>query len=149
MTIDEMLADARARLRRLDPQEAAAAARDGSVLIDVRTSEQRRRDGEVPGAIPIALNVLEWRADVTASGHDRRLGGPEVPVIVMCAEGYCSSLAAARLVALGRDATDVRGGFAAWRDRGLPVTPPTRPASDAATTGGPGHRTSTTSRAPR
>ena len=121
MTIDEMLADARALLRRLDPREADEAMRNGSVLIDVRTSSQRERDGTVPDAVPIALNVLEWRADVTSCTHDPRLGGPEVPLIVLCAEGFCSSLAAARLIALGRDATDVRGGFDAWRRRGLAV----------------------------
>lgn len=121
MTIQEMLAQARAGLHRLDPSEAERAMRHGSVLIDVRTSGQREKDGTVPGAVPIALNVLEWRADPTSTAHDPRLGGPGVPLVVLCAEGYCSSLAAARLVALGRDATDVRGGFEAWRNDGLPV----------------------------
>ena len=125
MTVDEMLALARQRLQRLEPHEAAEAVRRGSVLIDVRTSEQRERDGTVPGAIPIALNVLEWRADPRSSVHDRRLGLGDVPLIVLCAEGYCSSLAASRLIALGRDATDVKGGFASWRDSGLPVVGPT------------------------
>jgi rhodanese-related sulfurtransferase len=95
--------------------------RHGSVLIDVRTREQRERDGTAPGAVPIALNVLEWRADPTSTAHDPLLGGPDVPLVVLCAEGYCSSLAAARLVALGRAATDVRGGFEAWRRSHLPV----------------------------
>lgn len=121
MTADEMLARARQRLHRLEPHEADVATRHGSVLVDVRTSEQRERDGTVPGAVPIALNVLEWRADPFSSAHDHRLGQTDVPLIVLCAEGFCSSLAAARLTALGRDATDVRGGFAAWRRDGLPV----------------------------
>ena len=125
MTVDEMLALARQRLQRLESHEAADAVRRGAVLIDVRTSEQRERDGTVPGAIPIALNVLEWRADPRSPIHDRRLGLVDVPLIVLCAEGYCSSLAASRLIALGRDATDVEGGFASWRDSGLPVVGPT------------------------
>ena len=122
MTVDEMLARARQRLRRFEPHEAAEAVRNGSVLIDVRTSEQRDRDGTVPDAVPIALNVLEWRADPSSSVHDPRLGRPDVQLIVLCAEGYCSSLAASRLIALGRNATDVRGGFAAWSRDGLPVS---------------------------
>ncbi len=121
MTVDEMLALARRRLHRLAPQTAAAAMRDGSVLIDVRTSEQRDRDGTIPGAVCIPLNTLEWRADPSCPAHDPRLGSAEVPLIVLCGEGYCSSLAAARLIALGRTATDVEGGFVAWRSVGLPV----------------------------
>lgn len=121
MTVDEMLAQARQKLQRLEPHEAARAMRHGGVLVDVRTGEQRDRDGTVPGAIPIPLNVLEWRADPASSAHDARLGGGDVPLLVLCAEGYCSSLAASRLIALGRRATDVIGGFEAWRANGLPV----------------------------
>jgi rhodanese-related sulfurtransferase len=121
MTVDEMLVRARQRLHRLEPHEVAHAVRRGGVLIDVRTSEQRERDGTVQGAVPLALNVLEWRADPRSAAHDRRLRTADVQLIVLCAQGYCSSLAASRLVALGRDATDVTGGFAAWRDSGLPV----------------------------
>lgn len=121
MTVDEMLAHARQGLRRLGPQEAAAAMRDGSVLVDVRTSEQRLQDGSIPGAVSVPLNVLEWRADPTSPAHDPRLGSVDVPLIVLCAQGYCSSLAASRLVALGRTASDVAGGFEAWRHTGLPV----------------------------
>jgi rhodanese-related sulfurtransferase len=127
VTVDEMLAQARQRLGRLEPQAAADAVRSGSVLIDVRTSEQRARDGAVPGAVPIALNVLEWRADPSSSAHDERLGQADVPLIVLCAEGFCSSLAASRLITLGREATDVKGGFEAWRRDGLPVL--ARPAT--------------------
>lgn len=126
MTVDEMLGQARQQLHRLEPHEAAEAVRNGSVLLDVRTGEQRKRSGTVPGAIAIPLNVLEWRADPCSPAHDRRLGRTDVPLIVLCAQGYCSSLAAARLIALGRDATDVKGGFASWRDHGLPVLAPLR-----------------------
>lgn len=121
MTVDELLFQARQQLQRLEPHEAAEAVRNGSVLVDVRSSEQRDRDGTVPGATPILLNVLEWRADPSSPAHDPRLGSADVPLIVLCAEGYCSSLAASRLIALGRNATDVTGGFAAWHDNGLPV----------------------------
>lgn len=70
MTVDEMLAQARTALHRLDAREAERAMRQGTVLVDVRTSEQRDRDGVVPGAVPIALNVLEWRADLASASHD-------------------------------------------------------------------------------
>jgi rhodanese-related sulfurtransferase len=121
MTVDEMLTQSRGQLRRLEPRDAADAMHSGSVLVDVRTTEQRAHDGTVPGAVPTALNVLEWRADPSSATHDRRLGHRDVPLIVLCAEGFCSSLAAARLVTLGRNATDVIGGFEAWRRAGLPV----------------------------
>lgn len=127
MTVDDMLEQARRQLHRLDPREVADAVRDGSVLVDVRTSEQRERTGAVPSAIAIPLNVLEWRADPASSAHDPRLGGADVQLIVMCAQGYCSSLAAARLIMLGRKATDVTGGFAAWRAHDLPVLHRTSP----------------------
>jgi rhodanese-related sulfurtransferase len=126
MTVDEMLTQARGQLQRLEPSEAADAVRSGSVLVDVRTIEQRDRDGAVPGALAVALNVLEWRADPSSGAHDQRLGHHDVPLIVLCAEGFCSSLAAARLVALGRNATDVIGGFEAWSRAGLPVVDRTR-----------------------
>ncbi|MBW3605006.1 MAG: hypothetical protein KY460_08860 [Actinobacteria bacterium] len=74
MTVDEMLARAQQRLHRLEPHEAAEVVRRGGVLIDVRTTEQRDRDGTVPAAVPVALSVLEWRADPRSSAHDRRLG---------------------------------------------------------------------------
>ena len=121
MTVDEMLAEARQNFHRLEPPEAAEAVRHGSVLVDVRTSDQLQQDGMAPGAVPVPLNVLEWRADPLSSSRDSRLGAADVPLIVLCAEGYCSSLAAARLISLGRDATDVKGGFVAWRDSGLPI----------------------------
>jgi rhodanese-related sulfurtransferase len=112
--VDGVLATARMRLVRLEPRAVAAAIEQGAVLVDVRTSEQRREDGEIPGAVAISLNVLEWRADVTSPAHDVALGDAGTPLVVVCAEGYCSSLAAVRLLELGRQATDVVGGFAAW-----------------------------------
>jgi rhodanese-related sulfurtransferase len=119
--VDHLLAVARIRFVRREPLAAAAMVEQGAVLVDVRTSEQRRDDGDIPGAVAIPLNVLEWRADVTSPSHDPALGRSETPLVVLCAEGYCSSLAAVRLLEVGRQATDVVGGFAAWRSAGLPV----------------------------
>jgi rhodanese-related sulfurtransferase len=119
--VDRLLVAARMRLVRLEPLAATTMIEQGAVLVDVRTSEQRRDDGEIPGAVAIPLNVLEWRADVTSPSHDPALGKTGMPLVVLCAEGYCSSLAAVRLLELGRQATDVIGGFAAWRSAGLPV----------------------------
>jgi rhodanese-related sulfurtransferase len=121
-TIDELLADARRRLRRLAPAEALQAMRAGAVLIDIRAHSQVARDGIVAGALVIPRNVLEWRLD-PASGH-RHPRAPQLDdhVILMCDEGYQSSLAAAMLQQLGfARATDVVGGFQAWRAAGLPV----------------------------
>ncbi|MGN6173425.1 MAG: rhodanese-like domain-containing protein [Streptosporangiaceae bacterium] len=121
-TIDELLADARRRLSRLSPAEALQAMRAGAVLIDIRADSQVARHGIAAGALVIPRNVLEWRLD-PASKH-RHPGAPQLGdhVILMCDEGYQSSLAAATLRQLGfARATDVEGGFQAWRAAGLPV----------------------------
>jgi rhodanese-related sulfurtransferase len=124
-TIEEMLAAARARLERVGPEEAAAAVRDGAVLVDIRSEDLRARDGHVPAAIYHHRNVLEWRADPASPAADPRLADLDARVIVMCDEGYTSSLAAAALQELGfARATDLDGGFQAWRAAGLPVDPP-------------------------
>src|SRR4051794_17339001 len=123
MTVDDLLRSARERLRRVSAEEAHEAARAGALLVDIRSELQRRRDGEIPHAIRHPRNVLEWRAD-PASGHaDPRLSADlHRPVIVVCDEGYQSSLAAAVLQDLGFvAATDLIGGFQAWRSAGLPV----------------------------
>ena len=122
MGIDELLERSRARLERLTPQEAHAAAGRGAVIVDTRPIEQRRRQGVVPGAVVIGRNVLEWRVDPTSGFTDPMLAGREGRVIVMCAEGYSSSLAATALQDIGIDmATDMVGGFLAWQAAGLPV----------------------------
>ena len=123
-TINDLLASARAGLRRAEPRDAHAAMREGALLVDIRSEVQRDADGVVPGALFFPRNVLEWRLD-PASGHaDPRVPGPEVEVIVMCNEGYQSSLAAATLQEIGLpSATDMIGGFEAWRDAGLPIEP--------------------------
>jgi rhodanese-related sulfurtransferase len=125
-TVDALLRAARARIERVDPHAALAALRGGdAVLVDVRSELQRARDGVIPGALFHPRNVLEWRAD-PASGHsDPALSGDlERRVIVVCDEGYGSSLAAATLRDLGFvRAGDLAGGFQAWRAAGLPVEP--------------------------
>jgi rhodanese-related sulfurtransferase len=128
-TIDDLLADARARLTRLGPQEAHAAMQADALLIDIRSESQRAADGVVPGSVWFARNVLEWRCDPVSEGHDARIADLGQQLIVMCDEGYQSSLAAATLQQLGfARATDLAGGFRAWRALGLPVQ---APAADA------------------
>jgi rhodanese-related sulfurtransferase len=122
VTVEDLLARARSNLTRLEPHEAAAAIEDGAVLIDVRSEVQRERDGVVPGALFFPRNVLEWRCDPASEHRDPRVGGLDRQLIVMCDGGYQSSLAAANLQELGfMSATDLAGGFQAWRAAGLPV----------------------------
>jgi rhodanese-related sulfurtransferase len=125
VSIDEHLAAVRTRLDRLEPEQAAAAVREGALLVDIRYAALRERDGTVPGAVVVERNELEWRLDPSgshriagATSHDRH-------VVLFCNEGYASSLAAVSLHELGlHRATDLVGGFQAWRAAGLPVTPP-------------------------
>jgi rhodanese-related sulfurtransferase len=124
-SVDVMLAEARARLTRVEPLEARARQEAGALLVDVRLAEQRAASGEVPGALVIALNHLEWRLDPTSSARIDAARDHRVDVVVLCEEGFCSSLAAARLQELGlHRATDVVGGFQAWKAAGLPVIAP-------------------------
>jgi rhodanese-related sulfurtransferase len=123
-TIDELLAEAQSRLRRVEPREAQAAAERGALLVDIRSGEQRAADGVIPGAIHHPRNVLEWRADPTSGASDPAIADPEAEIILVCNEGYASSLAAVTLQELGfARATDLAGGFQAWRAAGLPVRP--------------------------
>jgi rhodanese-related sulfurtransferase len=120
--VDDLVAEARARLERVEPRDAARRAASGALLVDLRTLEQRTADGTVPGAVPISLNHLEWRLDPTSASRIPEAVSHDVDVILLCDEGYCSSLAAARLHDLGlHRATDLIGGFQAWRAAGLPV----------------------------
>jgi rhodanese-related sulfurtransferase len=126
VTIEHLLAAARAGLRRLEPAAAADAARKGARLVDIRPWPQRQADGEIPGAIVIERNHLEWRLDPTSSGRIPEAADHDIAWIVLCDEGYSSSLAAASLQRLGlRNATDVIGGFQAWKAAGLPIATPT------------------------
>jgi len=133
VTVDDLLASARARIRRLDPHETAAACRRGAVLIDIRPTIQRRWEGEVPGAVVIERNVLEWRLDPASAHRLAQIAEAGREIVVMCSEGYASSLVAATLVDLGYDtAGDLDGGFQAWARAGLPVRQRRRPRLRAA-----------------
>ncbi len=121
-SIDEILAEARTRLDRLDPRQAHQAAAEGAVLVDIRPAAQRAAHGEIPGALIVERNVLEWRFDPRSDARLPVAGAYDLPVVVFCQEGYTSSLAAASLQDLGlHRATDLAGGFAAWQAAGLPV----------------------------
>ncbi|WP_242894370.1 rhodanese-like domain-containing protein [Actinomadura litoris] len=121
-TIEEVLAHARARLRRLGPSEAAAAVEGGARFVDTRPSFQRLAGGLIPGAVLIERNHLEWRLDPASAHRIPEATDHDIAWIVVCEEGYSSSLAAASLQDLGlRNATDLVGGFQAWKAAGLPV----------------------------
>jgi rhodanese-related sulfurtransferase len=122
--VGEILAQARGRLKRLGPQQAYDAMRAGALLVDIRPQAQRAAEGELPGALVVERNVLEWRLDPASDARLPEAGDYRRPVIVVCSEGYASSLAAASLQDLGLvNATDLAGGFRAWAGSGLPVTP--------------------------
>ncbi|MER7168113.1 rhodanese-like domain-containing protein [Micromonospora sp. NPDC000207] len=126
--IDEILAEARTRLRRLECEQAHLAHRKGAVLVDIRPAAQRAAHGTVPGSLIVERNVLEWRFDPRHSARLPFVVDYDLTVVVLCHEGYTSSLAAAALQDLGlRHATDVVGGFVAWRNAGLPVLGPNPP----------------------
>lgn len=114
-TIDDLLAQARARLDRVSPADLASESAAGALIIDIRPVEQRSRDGEVPGAIVVDRNVFEWRLDPASPHRLDAVEGYDQRVIVVCNEGFQSSLAAATLQDLGlHRATDLAGGFQAW-----------------------------------
>lgn len=120
-TVDDVLAAARARLDRVTPAQAWARMMHAATLVDVRTTDQVRAGGHIPGALEISLNVLEWRLDPESPSRHPDAPALDDAVIVLCQQGYSSSLAAARLRDIGFvKATDVIGGFEAWVDEGLP-----------------------------
>ncbi len=120
--VDELLAEARRGVKRLSPQEAAAEVAAGALLVDTRTELQRAAQGELPGAIVVDRTVLEWRLDPTSPDRIPEAGDPDLRVVVVCRQGYSSSLAAASLQRLGlHRATDVIGGVEAWVAAALPV----------------------------
>jgi rhodanese-related sulfurtransferase len=123
--VDEILAAARERLLRLTPEEAFAACAAGATLIDIRPAAQRAAAGEVPGSLVIERNHLEWRLDPAGDARLPWVTGYDLRPIVICTEGYTSSLAAAALQDLGLAlATDVAGGYLAWQEAGLPTARP-------------------------
>ncbi|HEY0812547.1 MAG TPA: rhodanese-like domain-containing protein [Pseudonocardia sp.] len=120
--INEKLAAARARLDRPDPRRAAAMVERGAYLVDTRPAWQREQEGELPGALLIERNHLEWRLDPTSDARIPEAVDHDVTWIVVCSEGYSSSLAAASLQDLGlHNATDLDGGYRAWKAAALPV----------------------------
>lgn len=128
MTAEEMLERARAELNRVTAAEADAMRQAGALIVDIRPEANRRAEGEIPGSLPVERIVLEWRLDPAG---EYRLPGftADTPVIIVCNEGYASSLAARDVRRLGvRTATDLIGGFRAWVAAGLPVRPGPTPA---------------------
>ena len=121
-TVDELLAAARSRLERLEPAAALAAQRDGALLVDLRSHDERARHGVIPGTLHIPRSVLEWRLDPVSPYRNEAACDLERLVVLVCADGFSSSLAAATLQELGfARATDMIGGFTAWMAAGLPV----------------------------
>ena len=120
--IDRVLERARRRVARVTAEEAAAEMSRGALLVDTRSQAQRAAQGEIPGALTIERNVLEWRLDPTSPFRVPQATDRDVRVMVLCAQGYSSTLAALSLKELGlRNVSDVVGGFEAWRAAGLPI----------------------------
>jgi rhodanese-related sulfurtransferase len=128
--IEQVLSSARARLQRLSPKEACdATAKASAILVDIRPEGQRAIEGSIPGALIVERNVLEWRFDPASSARLPVATNHDLQVILFCSEGYASSLAATALQDLGLwRATDIDGGFHAWRAAGLPILPPSEPS---------------------
>jgi rhodanese-related sulfurtransferase len=122
-SIDDLVAEARKRIEpRLGPEEAQRAMASGALLVDLRSRDERRRHGVVPGSLHIPRTVLEWRVDPGSGYTNPYVTGLESRLVLFCAEGFSSSLAAAILHDLGcTNATDMIGGFDAWKEAGLPV----------------------------
>ena len=128
-TLEELLAAATTRIVRLEPRDAFAAAADGALIVDIRSHDARRCDGIVPGSLHIPRTVLEWRVAPDSASRNPHVGDLEQRLVLLCDHGYSTVLAAATLVDLGfASAGDVIGGFAAWREAGLPVADAPPPA---------------------
>jgi rhodanese-related sulfurtransferase len=128
--ISELLTEARRSIRRYEPAEAFARAEAGAVLVDLRSHDERERDGAIPGSVHVPRSVLEWRVDEGSGFSNPQVAQRELELVLICDEGYSSSFAAAALQALGFSrAADLAGGYQAWRAAGLPTMPaPPRPA---------------------
>ena len=121
-TIDDLLQESRRSLRRLEPAQAHEAVRNGALLIDTRSGDDIAESGRVPGSVHVPLSVLEWRLDPASEFKDPSIASLDTDVILICAHGYSSSLAGARLQQLGfRNVADVVGGYTEWVAAGLPV----------------------------
>jgi rhodanese-related sulfurtransferase len=114
-SIAKILAEARRSLLRVTPEMLSGERENGTLIVDIRPVEQRQRDGELPGAIVIDRNVLEWRLDPSSEHRIPQVTGYDIRIVVVCNEGYSSSLAAAVLQKLGlHQAVDMIGGYQAW-----------------------------------
>ena len=134
--IERVLAEARSRIARYTPAEAAAAA--DVVLVDLRSHDERARAGIIPGSVHVPRTVLEWRCDPESGSANPHVADRLLPLVLVCNEGYASSLAAASLAELGFErAGDLDGGFEGWREAGLPVAPAPAPADGLSGMGGP------------
>jgi rhodanese-related sulfurtransferase len=121
-TVNDLLAASRSKIDRLEPHAVLAATREGAIVIDTRCAEQRRDTGLIPGSVHVPLSVLYWRLDPASGSVDPSLADPGRQVILVCAHGYSSSIAAATLRDLGfARASDIDGGFEAWQAAGLPI----------------------------
>jgi len=135
-TIEDLLTATRARLARVGPRRAAELLTEGAHLVDTRPQWQRTDEGEFADALVIERNHLEWRLDPSSDARIAQAVDHDVLWIIACSEGYSSSLAAASLQDLGlHHATDLEGGFRAWRTAGLPIRRSTQVAADTATRG--------------
>lgn len=122
MTIDDLLREAREQIDRLTPEEAAREAESGAVLVDTRCSDDREREGTIPDSVHVPRTLLEWRADPSCADSDPRIADLGARLIIVCNDGYSSSLAAANLHRLGfTRAADLVGGYRAWVAAGLPT----------------------------
>lgn len=127
--IEELLAQARARIVRYTPHEARERILAGAVLVDLRSYDERERHGVIPGSVHVPRSVLEWRVDPACPNANVHVSDRSLELILVCADGFSSSLAAGSLLDLGFErAADIDGGYAAWRAAGLPTAPaPPRP----------------------
>jgi rhodanese-related sulfurtransferase len=122
--IERHLEEVRRGISIVTPEAAAELRSSGALLVDTRPVAQRTEFGQIPGAVVIERNVLEWRLDPTSEHRHPAAIDHRGPIVVFCQEGYSSSLAVASLTALGvTDVHDLGGGFSAWAAAGLPVEP--------------------------
>jgi len=123
-TVDDLLEEVRGRYERVLPEQASDEQQAGAILVDTRSYEQRREHGLIPGAVLMERNVMEWRLDPASDAHESWIEDHDARVIVVCQQGFGSSLAVRSLLDIGlARATDLIGGFEAWREAGLPVDP--------------------------
>lgn len=134
--MDDLLEDVRRRYERIEAPDAFEQQRSGAILVDTRSYEQRRVHGLIPGAVVMERNVMEWRLDPASDACQPWVDGYDARLIVVCQEGFGSSFAVRSLLDLGLgQATDLVGGFEAWRAAGLPVEPHSDEADDRARRG--------------